>query len=864
MPHRSVDMKDWEVALNMANSIHNPDRTRLLDLYDSILVDSHLASVMESRVLRVMRSKFKLVDKNGKPQPELLELFEQQWFDDFLRFVAESQFRGHTLIELGEILKPGALKEVNRIDQRNVLPWTGVVVKQRGQTKGYEFREAPLKDYLIEIGRPEELGLLARVAPVAVVKKYAIGSWSEYVEKFGIPSRWVKSNTTDRTRIKQLEEVMQQMVSASYAVIQGDETIEVMATPGSDAHKVFDELISRMNSEISKRILGQDGTSDNKDASGTYGSLKVLQGVAEDRHQSDKSKAIYVINNELIPRLINLGYPLNDIRFQWDELRDMPSGELVEAVAKLGLVYDIDPTYVEERTGIRILGARRMPGEISDTPPADPNAVPPTNPPGNGKQSGKKKPVTEPTAMLEEDEVEDEDEDEDYSNAFVAKKPIGFKRLEAHSAPWPTHLTECELCSTTQFTATADPLNDETINELLRAAHNEEDFSHPYFTEVARRYRDGLFGTWSRDMEQLDYTAVDHAAAAAMEINVFQFSAAKTTAALVDLNHMARDAKGFGDFKKKVDESGILDSYNKRYLEAEYQQAVNVGMQTSRYHQLSRDIEAHPYWEYYTQGDPQVRPTHAALDGKVFEATDPIWDKIYPPNGWNCRCTVLPVAFRPEEVLTEQQGLDVMRNADPKDYNRMKESGQLVNRSKQEVVFDLDKAYRDQLKNKDPRNFKFGVEASYGQKGMDFESIRKGGAPSRAVTLKSNKDALAWFDRNSQVTGEGSTDRVLVATDHMGRKVHISRANFDKHLQGEHRTERHSVADLIPEVLSNPDEVWITGSKRETKGLSYVKFYDEGIMHVRVLFDDGALRVVTWNDKWTDNERNGLLIKRHK
>ena len=66
MPHRSVDMQDWEVAKNMARNLLRPDRARLMDLYDSILVDSHLASAMESRVLRVVRSKYRLENADRK------------------------------------------------------------------------------------------------------------------------------------------------------------------------------------------------------------------------------------------------------------------------------------------------------------------------------------------------------------------------------------------------------------------------------------------------------------------------------------------------------------------------------------------------------------------------------------------------------------------------------------------------------------------------------------------------------------------------------------------------------------------------------------------------------------------------------
>jgi SPP1 gp7 family putative phage head morphogenesis protein len=48
-----------------------------------------------------------------------------------------------------------------------------------------------------------------------------------------------------------------------------------------------------------------------------------------------------------------------------------------------------------------------------------------------------------------------------------------------------------------------------------------------------------------------------------------------------------------------------------------------------------------PYWKYMTAGDNRVRPNHAALDGFVAHNEDTIWNRIYPPNGFNCRCTVV-------------------------------------------------------------------------------------------------------------------------------------------------------------------------------------------------------------------------------
>lgn len=66
------------------------------------------------------------------------------------------------------------------------------------------------------------------------------------------------------------------------------------------------------------------------------------------------------------------------------------------------------------------------------------------------------------------------------------------------------------------------------------------------------------------------------------------------------------------------------------------QVAYNVG----RYKQQMENSDQRPWWRYVAVMDSRTRPSHAALNGRVFRYDDPIWDDFYPPNGWGCRCRV--------------------------------------------------------------------------------------------------------------------------------------------------------------------------------------------------------------------------------
>jgi SPP1 gp7 family putative phage head morphogenesis protein len=48
------------------------------------------------------------------------------------------------------------------------------------------------------------------------------------------------------------------------------------------------------------------------------------------------------------------------------------------------------------------------------------------------------------------------------------------------------------------------------------------------------------------------------------------------------------------------------------------------------------NIENLPYWQYNAVLDARTRPSHAAMDGRVFRADDPVWQAIRPPRGYNC------------------------------------------------------------------------------------------------------------------------------------------------------------------------------------------------------------------------------------
>lgn len=88
---------------------------------------------------------------------------------------------------------------------------------------------------------------------------------------------------------------------------------------------------------------------------------------------------------------------------------------------------------------------------------------------------------------------------------------------------------------------------------------------------------------------------------------------------------------------------------------------IQTAYQVGHYEEMNKDEvkKIRPYWMYDAVADSRTRPSHMAMNGKVFPADSPVWDTWYPPNGFRCRCTVVTLSRR----QVEARGLKVLEDA---------------------------------------------------------------------------------------------------------------------------------------------------------------------------------------------------------
>jgi len=114
------------------------------------------------------------------------------------------------------------------------------------------------------------------------------------------------------------------------------------------------------------------------------------------------------------------------------------------------------------------------------------------------------------------------------------------------------------------------------------------------------------------------------------------------------------------DFTNRVDDIfqargwSAPEGFTPWRMETIFRTNVQTAYNTGRYKQMVEQKQAFPNWEYDAVNDSATRPSHAALDGKIFPADHPFWDTWYPPNGYNCRCGVNPV-HKDEDITVEEE-----------------------------------------------------------------------------------------------------------------------------------------------------------------------------------------------------------------
>lgn len=292
-----------------------------------------------------------------------------------------------------------------------------------------------------------------------------------------------------------------------------------------------------------------------------------------------------------------------------------------------------------------------------------------------------------------------------------------------------------------------------------------------------------------------------------------------------------------------------------------------------------------PYWRYKTMDDGLVRASHKALHNRVFRADDPIWDEIYPPNGFNCRCWV--------EELTEEEvaslGVEVEK---PEPAGAIVEGayrgGPAETRTKWRLsdgsTFVVDRGW-SKNPGRDPLDYftpTAGDEDDANSESLLGKSLSKQPRTINAMKFDPTRLLDKVADENAEKNARkyvnvflaefGSKGEPITFTDKTGATLVISEKLFRRPDNRWKIEGRGAYVRMLADTIKHPAEIWLdievyrkTGKIRVQR--RYLGVYDVGgkkIGTIAIFDKDNAWMGTTsfpiGGESYFNKKRRGILL----
>lgn len=779
----SIDVGKWRRAHQASISDIMPSMVQLMDVYEDATLDTHLSAKLQSRSLNVLNTPFRFV-RNGEIDQDLTNDMKKRWLYDVIGHIHDAIYYGYTPLEW-HFDKVGKVKDVNLMDRRHFLPNKNLIVPNVHLMDGVDITQPPYC-YVYSLVKYKGLGLLLECAKYTIFKKHATAHWQQLQQLFGIPMRIAKAQTNNKQVLDKVFTTLKNIGTAGFGILPSGFDIEFIEAAKSDPYKIFQEAINVCNQELSMRVLG---TPESTDSRGSFAREKVNYDRHHDVAFADLRFVEFVINDEILPLLNMWGYDLDGIRFEFD-----PSASLKLADSQLEIDlalmhhFSISPEYFKETYGVPV--EEKV------------EAVPPTPAPIEKKK-------TEPSTPTVLDNVINDipfNVLEVALTGIVPDVPVGV---------------DLSLLSIPAY-----------VEEYIQLIYNQNYDFALLSVDGALRTGDEL---WQGIVEGLELDQVsneDRVANWAMmqQRNIYAFSAAKSYAELKTMRDFVfRDGKTRPFTQFREDALNIYAIYNDHWLRAEYNAVVRGRVLGKAWLDIERDKDLYPFLKYRTQGDSRVRAEHAKLDGLVLPVDSPLWSKIYPPNGWNCRCKK-PLQLR-EDQLTESQRLTAMSDGEA----RRIES--LFDREISDTYWHRNTGMQAILEA-DNTNY---VKAAPAVPFEEMDAVRHYRmkemsdliGDDRPILQSDDVTAKAWFDAMME-THDNDGDVFWLKAKHVPVRITVDDVLF-------YDLKRRPfvngfVTVEFENILLDPNEIWL-GQNGGIETMTFVKYYQNIATSITVIKD---------------------------
>lgn len=696
------------------NALRDADSGRMLSLtdleYETVNVDPHLAAVLAKRIGAVASLPVDIVPASGigvdANRAERFAAFVREQIDAIPKLqqsitqLAWGLFHGRAALEI--MWRPHD-RDIWRVEK---LTWVhprrlsfGPERELRlwdGPDLGFAKRGVALRDYRHKFVEflpqlfgeyPEREGLGPRCLYWSFFKRFAMRERMILLELFGKPWRIIEVSEESGASADDLEaadEAAQKLGGANTARMPRGTQLKVVS-PNRAAGQIHDGVVSEADSQISRLVLGQDGTT--SDGGSVPGAPPVLQGeqlvlLRRDAHLV--GEALETLADSIVA--VNFGEamlghaPRVVLRIPQDGRAEL---ERLKAALDAGLSIAAEEAYA-------ISGFRQPhPGEavvrIEQPPASNDNAQPPAPRPmivvttasrrgltlarqpatANGSpETIVDRGITEGSAMLARWV-------ERYESAVAGA--VDASQIQAALARTHDELEVDDLAATLSdrllhsvMLGALDGQHEFETDEQVGAAgfsasarpvalaSSKSSFARLPFSQALKYFQS------KKVLPKKLFDQLEEAARA----RAFTVAGAANDALLeLFAGELARQVSHGGElreFRRFVRERAELAGWtpsNPSHVETIYRTNLvdAYGGGRKEHARQPEVLAARPYWQIRTVKDARQRKAHSAVDGWVLRADDKFWDKGYPPFSFNCRCRVTTLS----EEQVKKRGLTV-------------------------------------------------------------------------------------------------------------------------------------------------------------------------------------------------------------
>lgn len=632
------------------------DRGRLIDLYDAcVQQDAHLASTLQTLESQILGERYMLAKQSerGKYIKDVEESKKIQGtqFGKIIKGIVYSKLYGYTALEIVPEVDgyTKRLREVNFIERRNVLPDQRRIVKRQGiWSPGWDFDDPAYQPNYVLI-TSGDLGLFSATTPSILAKKFTMANYVNFSHTYGQP---IIHGKTDSENIADRKRLANDIASAAQnkVIVTGlTDEVEIKSFAMVNSERIFTELIEMVDKDVSNLILGSESMAG--ETQSYVGSTRAHQDIFRDRVEVYREYIENVMNEEIIPRLVRMGFIKPGLEFKYSNRLDMSTTDQISLYNFLTDKYEISADEIEKTFGVIVgkqinlerysswittstdgEGERR--GQMSDSEYAKRYGVPREDEEkekddegdkdagedkneGSGEKKDEKKKAKDllyPMANAASDVVmsrKEEDFKEKHREEYLELLAVFerlVKRVRGNSEPWEVmeELMALRADFAIQHALRGFNLDYEKGLELLKKADKE-------LTDDERAKRD------------IVVAAVD---------NLIDFAVAEEYSLCDECGFLADFDENEGWTEEDVEEwMQMCNTYNNAYASVEDQDIEHAMMVAGAIYALSDDT----LLIYMTQGDNRVRPWHLQYEGYTApKSLFPQW--LVPPIEHQCRC----------------------------------------------------------------------------------------------------------------------------------------------------------------------------------------------------------------------------------